>query len=299
MSSKKKSQDDATPDEGSLDALEEMGSQETSAKSTESARATDSPATPGVTPEQEAAIVGSPDDPKATQGREAALVKATARIGKHEYKFPYNDPEDIRLALYLGQYFTKENLVDGQILSYNFHAYEMLFEPDLGIELNLSNPTFTYSGSKFHDFQDDLIVQMVNRQALLLGDFQLKKRVITDMDTSGVDISVILDKPDNLIFQDIKALAQESTHVDRITGEIKSPVPMLKALYKYESSHKSRKKVLSMINRALNKLGGAVEFLSKMEDVVPAGSKREAPVGPGMQIRAGRTMSSKPSSTDF
>jgi len=105
-----------------------------------------------MTPEVEAAIIENPDDPKVQQARKDALVKRSATIGKRTYEFPFNDVEDVRVALYLAQYFTKDNLMDGQVFTYNFHRSEMLICNDLGVELNLDNPTFTYNGTTFHDF---------------------------------------------------------------------------------------------------------------------------------------------------
>ena len=162
--------------------------------------------------------------------------------------------------------FVFDNLKDGQKFTINPHRLAFFFLPECGISLNTSDSGryWTYNEGDLTLDQLGYFMHAVRSRDILVGELPFVSTK-PKPSRSLVDCNSILSRPYDALREEVKSILGRRQTVSQ-DGSISSPGIDLKALLKYETENDNRKPVVKLLNTALTKIGGMVEFLNQFDD---------------------------------
>lgn len=211
----------------------------------------------------------------AEKSREERLAELGAQVGERVFTFPV-EKASFNESMQLSMDFVRENLKAGQTFSINPHRNAFFFLPECGISLNTTDYTWTYEAGSLAPDQIGYLLHAIRACDILIGDIEIKQNVKTPAE-SEVDCASVLSRPMDAIREEVKAILAKRQTVKN-DGTIISPGIDLKALLKYETSNENRKSIVQLLNTALNRIGGMVEFLDQFSEEEDVGARKIAPI---------------------
>jgi len=201
------------------------------------------------------------DDESTDTGTKEYLASV---VNGFRYYFPVGHCRSFSEAVQLGSNFIKENLIDGQIFSINPQRLTpFLFIPECGIALNPSNATWIYRKAEVSPVGVVSIVTAVRSGDLVLGEYGITK-VVPKMKKAALDHHAILGMNYEAIRAKVIELLNSQVQISEM-GEVYSPGVELKALLKLESQLQNRDKVKNLLNEALKRVGGMIQYAEEEE----------------------------------
>jgi hypothetical protein len=189
---------------------------------------------------------------------DASREERLKKLAGDEKEFPVNGIT-MAEASRLGRSFIRENLVDGQIFSMNPTQFMFLSMPELGIDLNTANYTWTYKEDVVMEDFVPRIVSAVNSGALVLGDIDMKP-VVKKWSGHTIKADEYLDLAFNSLRDKLVTLMGRPNKVDD-EGYTYSPLIDIKYLIQEERKGRNRANFIRMLENAHQRTPGSPEFV--------------------------------------